>query len=81
MWFYFILTDSEKTATCGMCGQRLCFESTISNFKKTWKGKRPTVSLQAHKQNPYYTFDLSRDAAPENFQEDLSSTMATISVS
>jgi hypothetical protein len=73
--------EKKNITKCDMCGQRLFFKSTISSLKKTCGMETSNSDLRAHKQNFDYTFYFNRDPAPENFQEDLSLTVATTSAS
>lgn len=49
LWGYFSITDqNNKICKCDLCGQTLCYKSTVSNLKKHMDRRHPTINLKAH---------------------------------
>lgn len=64
LWMYFTcLDEAKKIARCDLCGLRMSFRSTITNFRTHITRKHPTVNLKVEKQNSAITSETAINIA------------------
>lgn len=52
VWLYFSVVDNyKKIAKCDVCKQKLSFKYSVSNLKKHFTGKHPTIKIGFNTQN------------------------------